>query len=40
VSDDSFERYLREVIIGDIEQPTIVIADYDPHGPSASAKRR
>ena len=29
MSDDSFEKRIREVIIGEIEQPTIVIADYD-----------
>ena len=29
MSDDSFERRIREAIIGEIEQPTIVIADYD-----------
>jgi GrpB-like predicted nucleotidyltransferase (UPF0157 family) len=29
MSDDSFEKHIREVIIGEIEQPTIVIADYD-----------
>jgi GrpB-like predicted nucleotidyltransferase (UPF0157 family) len=30
MSDDSFEKRIREVIIGEIEQPTIVIADYNP----------
>jgi len=30
MSDDSFEKRMREVIIGEIEQPTIVIADYNP----------
>ena len=33
MSDDPFERRIREVIIGEIEQPTIVIADYDPAWP-------
>jgi GrpB-like predicted nucleotidyltransferase (UPF0157 family) len=33
VSDDSFEKRIREVIIGEIEQPTIVIADYNPAWP-------
>jgi GrpB-like predicted nucleotidyltransferase (UPF0157 family) len=33
MSDDSFEKRIREFIIGEIEQPTIVIADYDPAWP-------
>jgi GrpB-like predicted nucleotidyltransferase (UPF0157 family) len=33
MSDDSFEKRIREVIIGEIEQPTIVIADYNPEWP-------
>jgi len=33
MSDDSFEKRMREVIIGEIEQPTIVIADYNPEWP-------
>jgi len=33
MSDDSFEKRMREVIIGEIEQPTIVIADYNPAWP-------
>jgi GrpB-like predicted nucleotidyltransferase (UPF0157 family) len=33
MSDDSLEMRIREVIIGEIEQPTIVIADYDPAWP-------
>ena len=33
MSDDSFEKRIREVIIGEIEQQTIVIADYNPAWP-------
>jgi GrpB-like predicted nucleotidyltransferase (UPF0157 family) len=33
MADDSFEKCIREVIIGEIEQPPIVIADYDPAWP-------
>jgi GrpB-like predicted nucleotidyltransferase (UPF0157 family) len=33
MSDDSFEKRIREFILGEIEQPTIVIADYDPAWP-------
>ena len=33
MSDDSLEKRIREVIIGQIEKPTIVIADYDPAWP-------
>jgi len=33
MSDDSFEKRIREVILGEIEQPTIVIADYNPAWP-------
>jgi GrpB-like predicted nucleotidyltransferase (UPF0157 family) len=33
MSDDSFEKRIREVIIGETEQPTIVIADYNPAWP-------
>ena len=33
MSDDSFEKRMREVIIGEIEQQTIVIADYNPAWP-------
>ena len=31
--DDPIEKRVREVIIGEIEQPTIVVADYDPAWP-------
>jgi GrpB-like predicted nucleotidyltransferase (UPF0157 family) len=33
MSDDSFEKRIREVIIGETEQPTIVIANYNPAWP-------
>jgi GrpB-like predicted nucleotidyltransferase (UPF0157 family) len=33
MSDDSLEKRIREVIIGQIEKPTIVIADYDTAWP-------
>jgi GrpB-like predicted nucleotidyltransferase (UPF0157 family) len=33
MSDDSFEKRIREFIIGEIEQPTIVIANYNPAWP-------
>jgi GrpB-like predicted nucleotidyltransferase (UPF0157 family) len=33
MSDDSLEKRIREVIIGEIEQQTIVIADYNPEWP-------
>jgi GrpB-like predicted nucleotidyltransferase (UPF0157 family) len=33
MSADSFEKRIREVIIGETEQPTIVIADYNPEWP-------
>jgi GrpB-like predicted nucleotidyltransferase (UPF0157 family) len=33
MSDDSFEKHIRDVIIGEIEQPTIVISDYNPEWP-------
>jgi GrpB-like predicted nucleotidyltransferase (UPF0157 family) len=33
MSDDSFEKRIREVIIAETEQPTIVIANYNPAWP-------
>jgi GrpB-like predicted nucleotidyltransferase (UPF0157 family) len=33
MADDSLEKRIREFIIGEIEQQTIVIADYDPAWP-------
>jgi GrpB-like predicted nucleotidyltransferase (UPF0157 family) len=33
MSDDSLEKRIREFTIGEIEQPTIVIAEYDPAWP-------
>jgi GrpB-like predicted nucleotidyltransferase (UPF0157 family) len=33
MSDDSFEKRIREGIIGEIEHPTIVISDYNPTWP-------
>jgi hypothetical protein len=33
MSDDSLEKRIREFMIGEIEQPTIVIADYNPAWP-------
>ena len=33
MSDNSLEKRIREVIIGETEQPTIVIADYNPEWP-------
>jgi hypothetical protein len=33
MSDDSLEKRIRESMIGEIEQPTIVMADYDTAWP-------
>ncbi len=30
VADDNLEERIRDAIIGEIESPTVVVADYDP----------